>query len=64
MTQDKVICIRISNEIINTMWQSIKYRGNKSFGKKPENLSSYLRNLILEEWSRNRKELTEIINKK
>jgi len=64
MTQNKVTCIRISEEILNTAWQSIKFRANKSYGKKPESFSAYLRNLIVEDWSRNRKELTDIINKK
>ena len=63
MQLNKFITIRISEEVLNAAWQSIKYRANKSYGRKPENLSSFLRSIVLEEWDRNKKELTEIIDK-
>ena len=61
---NKQFGFRASEEVFTIVYESIKYRANKNFGKKSESVAEYLRNLIVEEWERNRQDLKEFIKNK
>ncbi len=50
--------IRISDEILKIAWDNIKIRWMEKSGP-CENFSSYLENLIMEDWKKNKENLTE-----
>ena len=50
-----------SEELLNVANQSIKVRSSlKAFGTKPESFNDYIRNLIVEDWKKNKKILENI----
>ena len=52
---DDKFFFRFSSDLRITANQSIKFRAANRYGKKVESFSEYLRNLILEEWERNKR---------
>ena len=63
MKFEKKIILRINNDILEMAYKAIKSRNILKNKLRPETLSEFIRNIITEEWNKNRLELYNLNNK-
>ena len=63
MKFEKKIILRINNDILEMAYKAIKSRAVLKNKLRSETLSDFIRNIITEEWNKNRIELYNLNNK-